>query len=185
MAEKTSAPSGARVKKKGGGMGLIIAIVVGVLVIGGGGFAAFKFMSKEKPAEGGDEAKGGEEEGGEGESGSEGQSIQIEEEPEMAVLALEPFLVNLADTEFQRFLRCTIRLAIDSKEHLELLNRNEAVLVKLRSDFLDLMMTRTGAELVTVEGKQKLRLELLERANKVMGKKWVVDLLYTDFVVQM
>lgn len=184
MAEKTGPAAVPKAKKKGGGLKLIIMAVVAVLVLGAGGYFAYsKFLKK--PAEA---AEGGEE-GVEGEGGEAKPAvpptIRVEEEPKMAVLSLEPFLVNLTDPDAQRFLRCTMRLAIDTKEHMEVLGKNDAVLVKIRNDFLDIMSTKTGEELVTVEGKQKLRKELLQRANQVMGKDWAIDLLYTDFVVQM
>lgn len=203
MTDKAS-PATAK-SRKGGGMKLIIIGVAALLVLGGGGFFAYTMLAHkpekkaskgkaddEKAKKGhGDEEEAAEEEshGEDGESGEEGGGeggeIQVEDEPEMGVLGLEPFLVNLADADATRFLRCTIKLVIDSKEHQKVITENEAVLVKIRNDYIDMMSSKFGPDLVKPEGKLQLRKELLDRTKKIVGKPWVVDLLFTDFVVQL
>ncbi len=183
MAEKgAKGPSPAIPRKKGGG-GLmkIIILVVGVGVLGGGGFFAYRKFFKAKPA-----AEAGTEGGdAQTQAAPEPKGIHIVEKPELAIVPLEPFLVNLADTDGNRFLRCTMKMVLDSKEHFEKLNQNEAVVAKIRDAFLVLMSTKIGADLVTPDGKEKLRKELVDKGNEIMGKPWAVDLLFTDFVVQM
>lgn len=202
MTDKAS-PATAK-SRKGGGMKLIIIGVAALLVLGGGGFFAYTMLAhkpekkaskgkaddeKAKKGHGDEEAAEEESHGEDEESGEEGageaEGIQVEDEPEMGVLGLEPFLVNLADADATRFLRCTIKLVIDSKEHLKVITENEAVLVKIRNDYIDMMSSKFGPDLVKPEGKQQLRKELLDRTKKIVGKQWVVDLLFTDFVVQL
>ncbi len=184
-------------KKKKGKVSIVMIAIFAVVVLGmgGGGFFVYKRLAATRPAEG-EEPKGffervfkrGSSEGdGTTPAAKPGapMKIQIVEKPEMGVIPLEPFLVNLSDPDSQRFLRCTMKLIIDTKAHQAKILENEAVLAKIRDSFLVYMSTKMGEELITIDGKQKLRKELLDKANEIMGQPWALDLLFTDFVVQL
>lgn len=109
-----------------------------------------------------------------------------------AVLPVAPFLVNLADTDASRFLRVTLQLVVDDPAVAAEFGGAEGgeggdaevARVRLRSALLELLTTQTSDRLVTSEGKADLKKAIAERATGVLGHAKVVDVLFTDFVVQ-
>jgi flagellar FliL protein len=153
------------------------AIVIGgavLLLVGGGAGGWWWFAQRAQAAAAGSDHK-----------------KQPEPPAETAVVALDPFLVNLADTEASRFLRATIELVIDNKELAEAFgakgehgDEHAVDKVRLRSAVLELLTTQTSDRLVTSEGKAELKKAIAERATHVLEGAKVVDVLFTDFVVQ-
>jgi flagellar FliL protein len=151
-----------------------IVIGVAVLVLAGGGAGGWWWFSQRAQAAA---------------AGSEHN--QQAPPPETGVVALDPFLVNLADSEASRFLRVTLELVVDNKELAEGFaakgehDGSHAVeKVRLRSAILELLTTQTSDRLVTSEGKAALKKAIAERAAHVLEGAKVVDVLFTDFVVQ-
>jgi flagellar protein FliL len=170
-------PGGAPAKKKGK-MGLIIGIVVGLLVLGGGGAAAYwKFVlsahaaddAETTPAKGDAKKK----------SSKKGE---MPEDPGM--LAFEPFLVNLADEGGQTYLRATLNLLVDSEEAAKALEAKPVVLTRLRSAILEVLSTHTAEHLSTPEGKAELKKAIIEKIETLELEVEVHDVLFSDFVVQ-
>src|SRR6185295_81519 len=84
---------------------IIIGVVVLLAVGGGGAFAWFKFLAPHKVEAKTTEAKSSEAHGGEAKPGEPGAAATAKIGP---ILDLDPFIVNLADTE-PRFLKVTIK----------------------------------------------------------------------------
>ena len=85
--------------------GMIIGIIVGLLVLGGGGYFAYITFFQEKPVE---EAPA---------ESKEGASKVVKEEGNMGVMfPLDPFIVNLAGSAGKRFLKVTISLELSTPE---------------------------------------------------------------------
>jgi flagellar FliL protein len=164
-------PEDPRVKK-------IVIIAVAVLVFGAGGAGGWWWYSNRAQAAAAQEGEKGDKHAKKAPSG------------ESAAVLMEPFLVNLADKEASRFLRVSLQLVIDNKKLAAELGAKEeggehAVLkAKLRSAILELLTTKTSDHLVTPEGKTELKKEIAERASHVLHEAEVVDVLFTDFVVQ-
>jgi flagellar FliL protein len=154
-------PSTPASPKKAGGRGRLfaVAMVVLVLVIGGGGTAAF-FLTR-------------------------GPARAAPAKPvEHGLLSLEPFVVNLADTGGSRFLRVSVRLVVDSVEQAERVQKNDVTLVRVRSIILELLTQQTADSLVTAQGKIALKTAIAARAEAALDGIKVVDVLFSDFVVQ-
>ncbi len=103
------------------------------------------------------------------------------------LVPLQPFLVNLADQDASRFLRCTLSLVVADEATATKITggRGESVLTsRLRSAILELLTTQTADVLVTTEGKQKLKSAILAKANAVLGEGEATDVLFSEFVVQ-
>jgi flagellar FliL protein len=153
----------------------IVIIAVAVLVFGAGGAGGWWWYSHRAQAAAGQEGEKNAKKAPSGES---------------AAVLMEPFLVNLADKDASRFLRVSLQLVIDNKKLAAELGAKEeggehAVLkAKLRSAILELLTTKTSDHLVTPEGKTELKKEIAERASHVLHEAEVVDVLFTDFVVQ-
>ena len=150
----------------GAGKKMILIIIAGVLLLGGGGGAAWYFMgdTEEKPAEHDEHAKA--------ETGHE--------EPG-PVMELEPFLLNLADREELRFLKVSIKLELDRpEEKTDYQNKIPAI----RDSLLVLLSSKESQLLRTVNGKRRVREEIMTRVNGVMSKGKVANVYFTDFIIQ-
>ena len=102
-----------------------------------------------------------------------------------AVLPLEPFVVNLADTEAARYLRIKISLMVDNKAKVKELSENQALQLKVRDVILQSLTAKTSQELINQEGKNKLRHEIQEKAAIYFREPKLVDVMITEFVIQL
>lgn len=104
---------------------------------------------------------------------------------ERSLIALDPFVVNLADDGGTHFLRASIQLIIDASEKDALaLQEKKVEIMPLRSAVLELLSQQHSASLVTPEGKDALKDAIKKRAGEVLHKFKVKDVLFSEFVVQ-
>ena len=161
---------------KKGSMKLIIIGVVVLLAVGGGGtFAWFKFLAphkvEAKTPEAKSEAKAGE--AHPGEPGAATAKIG-------PILDLDPFIVNLADTE-PRFLKVTIKLELDGPAvKAEVSER----IPQVRDALLILLSSKETQTLKPTAGKLQLRDEILQRINALLSTGQARNAYFTEFVVQ-
>ena len=147
--------------KKGSKLPLIV--IAAVVVLGGAGGGAWWFMRA--PAAAAAEPK----------------------EPDLAtrgLVSFEPFLVNLADPGGGRFLKTTIQIVVPDAKDAEHLKESPVVVSQARSAILELLTLQTADVLVTPEGKQALKDAIKTKIGPVLGHVKVIDVLFSDFVVQ-
>jgi flagellar FliL protein len=157
-AKPQAAPPPAKKSKKG----LLIG-VIGALVVGGGG-AGYWFTRA--PAEA---------------AGEEHTAPQPDGE---SVVAFEPFVVNLADGGGGRYLRVSVQLVVAGTETGAEIEGEAVKKVRLRSDVLGILTEQTSDTLMTKEGKDELKLAISERASPSIEPHKVLDVLFSDFIVQ-
>jgi flagellar protein FliL len=104
--------------------------------------------------------------------------------PEPGIVTFEPFLVNLADSGSNRFLRLTLRLLVEGEEHALEIQEDEVDKAKVRSAILELLTAQQSEALTTQEGKVALKKAIATSATKALHDTKVVDVLFTEFVVQ-
>ena len=164
MAEESAtveAPAKAGSMKK-----TIVLGLLGVLLLGGGGGAAWFFMGGTNDEEGKHAQKTNGEEHG--------------EEPG-PVMELDPFLLNLADRDEIRFLKVSIKLELDRpEEKTDFQNKVPAI----RDALLVLLSSKESQLLRTVNGKRRIREEIMTRVNGVMNKGKILNVFFTDFIIQ-
>ncbi len=146
---------------KGGKKKLIIIIAaVLVLVLGGGGAAMV--LMKKKPAE-------GDEDGGHAKAEVaepvKAKSKRDPKHPPTFVL-LDPFTVNLADKESERYAQIGVTLEIDDAKTAEEL---KTYMPAIRNNILMVLAHKTAAEMLTREGKEKLAKSILYAAVRPLG----------------
>ncbi len=107
------------------------------------------------------------------------------EASEGVTINFEPFLVNLADKDASRYLRATIRVVVANKEIAEKITTGEVLISKIRDSILNILCTKISTDIVTAEGKEKLKKEILERLNSFIPEEPAQDVFFTDFVVQL
>lgn len=143
--------------------GKLVPILIAIIVLGGAG-GGFWFWKQSTASAAGHEPP------------------PAKEKP-AAVLALEPFLVNLADPQASRFLRVTVRLLVEDGDFAHEFAGDEVHKARVRSAILEVLTTKTSDVLVTAEGKTALKEAIAKRSSEVL-KLEVTDVLFTDFVVQ-
>ena len=163
--EGAEAPGG---KKK---MGMIIGIIVGLMILGGGGYYAYINFFKEKPAE---------EKPADGEEAKE--AAPVEKDVNLGLMfPLDPFVVNLAGSEGKRFLKVTISLELSTPEvNLELKENIQ----KITDSILVLLSSKAFEDVYSVEGKFKLKDEMTTRVNRFLVVGHVKDAYFTEFIIQ-
>lgn len=100
------------------------------------------------------------------------------------VVPLEPFLVNVMGQGSSTFLRAAISLVVGEAEAAETIKENEIERTRLRSAILETLAGQSADRLVTPDGKAELKKLIKERATAVLSDLTVIDVLFTDFVVQ-
>jgi flagellar protein FliL len=100
------------------------------------------------------------------------------------IVSFQPFLANLADPGGNRFLRTSVQLVVPEAAQGDEISKDEVTLMRLRSAILELLTQQTADQLVTPEGKAKLKKDIKDRAAAILGTVPVVDVLFSDFVVQ-
>ena len=152
-APETAAPKAAGKKKL-----IIILAAVLLLVLGGGG-AAF-FLLKKKHVEGDDEDDSG--------HAPAATHAKVDVKPGVppVFVPLDPFTVNLADRETERYAQVGITLEIDDAKTGDQL---KAYMPAIRNNILMLLARKTATELLSPEGKTKLALDIRREALRPLG----------------
>ena len=195
MSEK---PAPKKEEKKG--RSKLVPILVALLVLGGGGGGAYWFFVHKAAAAAAEEDD--EETAADG-HGSKAREHDDSEKPagkkrkktvEAAGLAeLEPFVVNLADQDASRFVKAKISLAVDSPEvasHLaggkERGGAAGSVVLpsRVRAAILELLAAKTAEQITSAEGKTELKGEIRDAVNALLHEGEVVEVLFTDLIVQ-
>lgn len=97
------------------------------------------------------------------------------------ILALEPFIANLADDGGRRYLKATFQVDFGGKEVPAAM---QARLPQTRDLLLTLFTSKTFDEIRTPEGKQQLREEIIARVNQVLDRDLAKAVYFTEFIVQ-
>jgi flagellar FliL protein len=160
MSETTPAPP----KKSKKGFFLMILLVL--IAVGGGGAGAYFYFVKW------------------GGGAVEAKAAEPEPPPATGIVALEPFVVNLADTGATRFLRVNLSLIVQDEEHAKELEENAVDKARVRSAILELLAQQEAGKLVTPEGKDELKKAIAERIAHAAHELKVVDVLFSEFVIQ-
>lgn len=142
---------------KGGGKKKLIIIVAIVLVVVLVGVAALLMMKKKSHAD--DE---------EGAAADEKPAAAAHAKPGTppTFVPLDPFTVNLADKEVDRFAQVGITLEVADAHFADQL---KAYMPAIRNNVLLVLSHKTSAELLSAEGKEKLAKEIRREAVRPMG----------------
>jgi len=166
--------------KKSGAIGKILLVVVLAAVSSaGGGVVSFYLINRALQNQANAAAK------------AEGADHEAEEEKvvemleKSAVLPLEPFVVNLADAEAARYLRIKVSLMVDDKSKEKELAENQALQLKVRDVILQTLTAKTSKDLIDEAGKNKLRHEIQEKITVYFREPKLVDVMFTEFVIQL
>ncbi|MDE2594782.1 MAG: flagellar basal body-associated FliL family protein [Burkholderiales bacterium] len=163
MSAAPAAPAEGEAPKKGPKKLIIIVVAALVVLLLGGGGAAY-FIMKKKAA---DAAAA---EGGEGDSPA--QEVKKPEKPAHdskhppTFVPLDPFVVNLADKDTERYAQIGISLQV---EDAHLADEMKAYMPAIKDSIILILSHKSSEELLTLEGKQKMAGEIQRAAARAMG----------------
>jgi len=153
------------VPAKGGKKKLIIIIAaVLVLVLGGGGAAMV--LLKKKPVDTEEDAGDGHGEAEAAEPAKAKAKAKHDPKHPPTFVALDPFTVNLADKESERYAQIGVSLEIDDAKTADEL---KTYMPAIRNNILMVLAHKTAAEILTREGKEKLAKSILYAAVRPLG----------------
>jgi len=145
---------------------IIIAAVVALLGVAGGGAAVY--MKKKAAAEA-EAAAAEDDEEGDGHTTKKAAAKEHKKDEKHAppvFVPLDPFVVNLADREADRFAQVGMTLEVnDAKVGDEI----KAYMPAIRNNVLLLLSHKTSQELMEPEGKEQLAREVRREALRPMG----------------
>lgn len=156
-----TAPAATEAAPKGGGSKkklIIILAAVLVLVLVGGGAALL--LLKKKSAD--DQA---DEDGTDVAEVAKPKAHAKSDHPPTFV-PLDPFTVNLADKDVDRFAQIGVTLQVDDPKFADQI---KAYMPAVRSNVLMVLAHKTAVELLTPEGKEKLAKDIMREAVRPMG----------------
>lgn len=165
------APAAEEAAPKKGKKKLIIIVAAVLLVVLAGGGAAL-YMMKQKAAE---EAAAAEAEDGGDEVAAEDAHPKAhakkddkkdEHKGPPVFVPLEPFVVNLADRDSERFAQIGITLQVDDAHAAE---EVKLYMPAVRNGVLMVLAHKTSAELLERSGKEKLAAEIMRESVRPMG----------------
>ena len=97
------------------------------------------------------------------------------------IMALDTFIVNLADAGGKRFLRVTIDLELSNPE---MQDEMKTRLPQVRDAILMILPTKHFDDISSTEGKMTLRDELLASLNEFLTTGQINNIYFKEFVVQ-
>jgi flagellar FliL protein len=100
-----------------------------------------------------------------------------------ATMTLDPFLVNLADKQEIRFLKTTLQLGLAEEPKEEA--KKDVVVAAIRDSIISLLTSKTAEEILSSQGKDKLREEVRLRVRSAAPDIKVLEVYIVDFVVQL
>ena len=132
--------------------------------------------------------------------------IQYVEKPKYGMmLPLRERIVNLADPGVMRYLKVSIVLEVSSpkmkempkgeyyaKKQEEMKKEMAGTLPMIENELTGILTGKTSAELMSVDGKQKLRDDIKSRINKAIEKhnhdpkerEEILSVYFSDFIIQ-
>lgn len=105
-----------------------------------------------------------------------------DKQPDIGPLySIGTMIVNLADKGGKRYLRVNMELELS---HPEVSEQIEKRLPMVRDSILMVLSTKTFQDISTTEGKNSLRTELVAELGKLFAPDNIVNVFFTEFVVQ-
>jgi flagellar FliL protein len=142
-------------------------IVLGMLLLFGVGFGAWWTFGRTSPVNSAEQA---------------GSTL--------SALPLESFTVNLADQEDGRFLRLTLSLGVNGrlpavqKSEVNSADASGVSIATIRDSIITVLAQCTSDQLLSSEGKLKLKLKLIQALNHDVPALGVQEIYFTEFLVQ-
>ena len=91
------------------------------------------------------------------------------------------FVVNLADTDVQRFVKVSVVIEVTNEK---VQNEVQQYMPAIKDAIVDLLSSKYYKDIKTPEGRERLKIELLKRLNALIPGGGIKAVYFTSFVVQ-
>ncbi len=159
MSAAAATPVGAAVPRKKGKKKLIVIVLIALVVVLGAGAGGLIYMKKKAAAEAQAESE-------DGAPVKAHASAKAELKHPPTFLPLDPFVVNLADKDSDRYAQIGITLEVVDAKFAE---QMKAYMAALRNGVLMLLAHKTSRELLDRAGKEQLAAEIQREAARAVG----------------
>ena len=159
-------------EKKGGSKMILIVIIIGFvlfLAVAGAGF--YILLQKMPGAAPADTVTASE-------SAPEKELAKNEMGP---VYSMKPFVINLSGDGGKRYLR--VKMDIELKNQA-IFDQMQAQFPRVKDKILTILSSKKFSDIETIEGKNKLRVEISEAIDTLFSKGAVVNVYLMEFVVE-
>ncbi|RLB12949.1 MAG: hypothetical protein DRG39_00540 [Deltaproteobacteria bacterium] len=109
------------------------------------------------------------------------KEIKEVKKEEEVTCTLDPFIVNLMDEGGRRYLRVKMDLVLSSKNAEDEIKKKTA---EIRDAIIMTLSGKRFNDIATFEGKARLRNELKENINKILACGKILNIYFTEFVIQ-
>ena len=163
MSAAAANPAGPAAPGKKGKKKLIVIVLIALMVLVGAGAGGLIYMKKKAAAE----AEAESEDGAPATTHAAGKnSTKAELKHPPTFLPLDPFVVNLADKDSDRYAQIGITLEMEDAKFAE---QMKAYMPALRNGVLMLLAHKTSRELLDRAGKEQLAAEIQREAARAIG----------------
>lgn len=153
-------------KKKSKLLFFIIIALILIFITGGGFFVYTKFFSASPTGVNQDSSR---------------SADKKKPDPIGEMFTLKPFVVNLADPQGDRYLKMKISMEMKDPKAVE---RAGKLSPRLRDIVIMMISSLSFEEVMTPEGKLRIREELRTRFNRVLEPYQVENIYFSEFVIQ-
>ncbi|VAW34551.1 hypothetical protein MNBD_DELTA02-784 [hydrothermal vent metagenome] len=175
---------------------MIVAPVILVIILGAVGYTLFLKPAPEPEAPAAADAKAAEPKSAEAEKAADKDGAAAHEDKgasdvqdggdaffggKAKIFEMKPFVVNLQDNSGTRYLKLTIGIELDSTDTKKIL---KSMRPKVRNSLIILLSSKSYTEIGSIQGKYKLRDEIVERINHILNGDKVKTVYFIEFVVQ-
>ncbi|MGY0197774.1 flagellar basal body-associated FliL family protein [Leptothrix sp. BB-4] len=161
-----AAPAAGDAPAKKGSKKMLIIAIAAVLLLGGGGAAFFLMKKKAAEAEDGEEVAA---DAGHAKAAAHAPAPKAAKHDPghpPTYVALDPFVVNLADRESERYAQIGMTLEVDDPKFAE---QMKGYMPAIRNGILMILAHKTSTELLSREGKETLAEEVMRESVRPMG----------------
>ena len=153
-------------KKKGmNPVAMLMIGIVGTVIVGALGFAAYKALTA-KPDDAAQE-----------ETQEKSQSVYFGK-----IFPFEdPIIVNLAGTKGQRYLKVSIQFEVTDDNVVDELKARQPLILDL---LIGILSSKTIEDVSNTVGRNRLRREIIDKSNAELVSGKVINVYFTEFVVQ-
>jgi len=145
----------------------ILIGVIALVLLGGGGAGIYWFLLRQ-PA-------------GEGAAGGNAAQATTTIADFGVMVPLDTFIVNLAEKEGTRFLKATVQLQVDSALVADEIAKRKP---EIKDNLIMLLTSKSFEDIRTVDGKMRLKDEIIMRLNAILQTGAIKMVNFTEFVVQ-
>lgn len=94
---------------------------------------------------------------------------------------LDEFILNLNDSSGRRYIKTKLVLSYENEKDVIILEKN---MPQMRDLIISIMRVKTTDEMMDVDKTEKLKNEIIENLNILLGNEIIINVYFNDFLIQ-